>query len=187
MLAQKWYEEGPPSSFWISGFFFTQAFITGTLQNYARKYQLPIDTVAFDYAVLTPEKETEAKEQKAADGSICSGLFLEGARWDTNAHVIAESRPRELYTTVPMFHMLPRIKGDIPLIKGLPELYTGHIAGSAHMYQCPVYKESTRNGTLSTTGHSTNFVMFIRVPMAHHHTQKHWIKRGVAMLTQLDD
>ena len=55
------------------------------------------------------------------------------------------------------------------------------------MYQCPIYKESTRNGTLSTTGHSTNFVMFIRVPMASHHTQQHWIKRGVAMLTGLDD
>jgi len=48
-------------------------------------------------------------------------------------------------------------------------------------------RESTRNGTLSTTGHSTNFVMFIRVPMASHHTQQHWIKRGVAMLTGLDD
>jgi dynein heavy chain len=29
--------------------------------------------------------------------------------------------------------------------------------------------------------------MFIRVPMAKEHTQQHWIKRGVAMLSQLDD
>ena len=43
---------------------------------------------------------------------------------------------------------------------------------------------NTTQPTFLTTGHY--FVMFLRIPMAAEHRQKHWIKRGVALLTQLD-
>merc|ERR1712164_204766 len=89
-------------------------------QNYARKYQLPIDTVAFDFAILRPDEERKATAEKIPDGSVCHGLFFEGARWDVEKHVIAESPPRELYTTCPMFHMQPKVKGDIEEVIGRP-------------------------------------------------------------------
>ena len=93
---------------------------------------------------------------------------------------------RELFIEMPYIHLSPKEKVNVPLIEGIPEQYTGHVHGTAQVYNCPVYKTSFRQGTLSTTGHSTNFVMFIRVPMTAEHKQRHWIKRGVAMLTQLD-
>ena len=123
---------------------------------------------------------------KPQDGAYIRGLFMEGARWDMLSHVIAESNPRELFVQMPIIHLLPKDKSEVPFVEGVPEQYTGYLFGRDHVYMCPVYKTSFRQGVLSTTGHSTNFVMFIRVPMAKGHKQKHWIKRGVAMLTQLD-
>lgn len=115
------------------------------------------------------------------------GLFIEGARWDVDTHALAESRNRELFTPMPYILLLPKVKGEIEPVRGQTELYTGERDGTAHVYMCPVYKTSVRQGVLSTTGHSTNFVLYIRLPMAAHDTQQHWIKRGVACLTGLDD
>ena len=74
---------------------------------------------------------------------------------------------------MPVIHLIPMKKEKINKTR--------------HQYSCPVYKTSERRGMLSTTGHSTNFVMYIELQMKKEHTQKHWIKRGVALITTLDD
>lgn len=90
-----WVENGKPTVFWISGFFSMQAFLTGTIQEYARKMKLPIDTLDFSFDVLNyvPDKAPEY-------GSYVNGLFLEGARWD--GEKLEESCMRELFFEFPV-------------------------------------------------------------------------------------
>lgn len=66
----------PPKVFWISGFFFPQGFLTAVLQNFARKYSIPIDVVTFGYRNL--DETVNQVTAKPADGVFIYGLFLEG-------------------------------------------------------------------------------------------------------------
>ena len=156
-----------PPVYWVSGFFFPQAFITGTLQNYARKYGYPIDSVSFTFVVKDETPHTEIV-RGPPDGCYIRGLFLEGAGWDYESHVLVESKPKELYVDMPVIWLNP-VKDR-----------SGQRAGK---YDCPVYKTLTRAGTLSTTGHSTNFVLYVEIPSDR--DASHWINRSVALFTSL--
>ncbi|KAK3247674.1 hypothetical protein CYMTET_42830 [Cymbomonas tetramitiformis] len=163
----EWIDLGPPACFWFSGFFFPQAFITGTMQNFARKNQMPIDTIGWDFHIMDHMDPT-SNNVAPQDGCYIFGMFMEGARWDSITHKIGESRPKELYSEFPMIWLDPKQHRKPPT--------TG-------IYNCPCYKILSRAGTLSTTGHSTNFVMYMEIPSDH--PEGHWIDRGLAMFTQL--
>jgi dynein heavy chain len=162
---QTWIDEGTPIIYWISGIYFTQAFTTGSKQNFARKYSIPIDNLTFDFEMPREQEPTSKPE----NGVYTYGLFIEGCKWDWTKWEIEESDPKVLAVSCPMVWIVPCKKDAIKAFDH---------------YNCPVYKVSTRKGILSTTGHSTNFVMFYRI--ASSNSEAHWVKRGVAMLTQLD-
>jgi hypothetical protein len=97
---------------------------------------------------------------------------------------------------MPVIWLDPIMLADITVDKSKPT------------YSAPLYKVSSRAGTLSTTGHSTNFVRMLDIP-AGKGTPDHWVRelvdfflvtcifnsgvneivqvrRGVALLSQLD-
>ncbi|KAI5076359.1 hypothetical protein GOP47_0008424 [Adiantum capillus-veneris] len=127
---QEWIDEGAPPVFWISGFFFPQAFLTGTLQNFARKYKYPIDTVGFNF-VIKDGSTAQTLTKPPDDGCYIRGLYLEGCRWDYQRHMLTESRPKELYSELPIVWLKP------VQFRKAPE---------GGIYECPVYKTLLRAG-----------------------------------------
>ena len=169
-----WVRDGLPDDFWLPSFFFTQSFLTGAQQNYARKNGISIDRIDFHYSILTAKPgEAEAPE----DGVYVHGCFLEGARYDPTTCVLAESEPKVLFTELPMMWLRPVEVTEVTMEVVESPQSSGFL--------CPLYRVSTRQGVISTTGHSTNFVMMLKLPSDQ--PMEHWVKRGVAALMALDD
>ncbi|XP_038058161.1 dynein heavy chain 6, axonemal-like isoform X2 [Patiria miniata] len=191
-----WIVHGQPKSYWLSGFFFPQGFLTGTLQNHARKYDYPIDQLNFRFTVLPnyrDQAEVDAQQEKLAFGQVTDsdkepnepsvdselpspengvlvhGLFMDACRWDDETMKLADSRPGEMNPTLPVMLMEPEMNFSPDPIN----------------YISPLYKTGLRAGTLSTTGHSTNFVVAVHLPS--NQPQDYWISKGSALLCQLNE
>lgn len=171
---RSWYEEGQPVIFWLPAFYFPQSFLTGALQTTARKKRIPVDCLYHHCRVMSPQKFGNL-ETPPPEGVYVRGLFLVGARWDGDDESLTEQRPKILWEEMPVLWLNPseHLKGGNKQVV------------QQDTYTCPLYRTSERRGELSTTGHSTNFVMSLELPTKIPHT--HWIKRGVALITQSDD
>jgi dynein heavy chain len=165
-----WLVGGQPSAFWISGFFFPQGFMTGTLQNHARKYAIAIDTLNFSFKMLEADVPDELPlAEVPEDGVVIYGLFFDGARWDKKERTVIESKPGEIYGAVPLIHFMPTV----------------NYKPSPKEFSAPVYKTHVRAGTLSTTGMSTNFIVTVELPTREDPDK--WILMGAALLSMTPD
>lgn len=164
---KNWFDNGTPNVFWISGFFFPQAFLTATMQNCSRGRKIAIDTLSFRFIIRDDIKYTEVTE-KPTDGCYCYGMYLEGCKWSYDNHRLAESDPKKLFVELPLLHLEPVQDRVVPI---------------TDIFLCPLYKVLSRSGTLLTTGHSTNFVCFMEIPSGDEPDK--WIKAGVACFLAL--
>jgi dynein heavy chain len=167
-MMREWLVGGAPNCFWISGFFFPQGFCTSVLQKYARATSISIDTLRFRSHVMPTRVPEELKHLEK--GAYIRGMYLQGGGWDMEGKTMCESTPGELFQLLPIVWMEPET-----IDQPLPQ----------KSYNCPSYKTSLRAGTLSTTGHSTNFVQYIQLPTKNH-SADHWVRRGCALLLTLD-
>ncbi|CAJ1027078.1 Dynein heavy chain, N-terminal region 2/Hydrolytic ATP binding site of dynein motor region/AAA domain (dynein-related subfamily)/Dynein heavy chain AAA lid domain/P-loop containing dynein motor region/AAA+ lid domain/P-loop containing dynein motor region D4/Microtubule-binding stalk of dynein motor/ATP-binding dynein motor region/Dynein heavy chain region D6 P-loop domain/Dynein heavy chain C-terminal domain containing protein, putative [Leishmania lindenbergi] len=167
-----WNNNGLPTSFWISGFFFPQGFLTGVLQTHSRLHQTPIDEVKFCTHVTCYELPEDIEDSKES-GVYIHGIFVDGAGFSLDSSTLEESKPGELYKPMPVIHLEP--------------VRLSEATATSESYACPLYKTSARVGTLSTTGLSTNYVVTLDLKSAAGVRPEHWIERGVALLCMLDD
>merc|ERR1719456_2139684 len=126
-MLEKWYDQGHPKAYWISGVYFPQAFLTGILQNFARSQQISIDTISYGFEWIN--KNPEEIKNAPPSGCYIYGMYVEGARVDTTTLALTESRPKVLFENAPLVWLIPTVNRA----KEIP-----------NVYRCPLYKTLRR-------------------------------------------
>jgi len=170
-----WLRNGCPMAFPLYSFFFPQGFLTGALQNFARKHHVPINTLEFGYAVMEGDgdddraNDHESITEHPEDGVIIYGVHVQGTRWHPTEDKLVEAEKGVMFSGLPPIHFLPAQNHVIP----------------EDCYVTPVYKTTARAGSLSTTGTSTNFVVAVELPSDR--GSGFWVLNGAAGILNLDD
>ena len=123
-----------PSCIWLAGFFNPQSFLTAIMQSMARKNEWPLDKMCLQCDVTKKNREDFTSPPR--EGAYVHGLFMEGARWDTQTGLIQESRLKELTPPMPVIFIRA-----IPVDK----------QETKNIYECPVYKTRQRGLTFVWT------------------------------------
>lgn len=123
-----------PATIWLAGFFNPQSFLTAIMQQTARKNEWPLDKMCLNCDVT--KKQKDDFQAPPREGAHVSGLFMEGARWDTNLGSIVSSRLKELFPQMPVIYVkaVTQDKQDVK-----------------NIYECPLYKTRARGPTFVWT------------------------------------
>ncbi|TGZ69565.1 hypothetical protein CRM22_003672 [Opisthorchis felineus] len=146
-----------PNSVWLGGLFNPQSFLTAIMQQTARRNEWPLDRMVLQCDVT--KKTREEMSAPPREGAFTHGLYMEGARWDTQTGMITEARLKELAPALPVLFLkaIPVDRQDL-----------------RNTYACPVYKTKTRGPTFVWTFN-----------MKTKEKPSRWILGGVALLLQV--
>ena len=96
-----WLNKGRPHSFWLTGFFNPNGFLTATMQEVARKHQgWALDEVVM-FNEVTKQESTELRAGPE-EGVYVHGIILDGAGWDKKRSCMCDQAPKVLFYELPV-------------------------------------------------------------------------------------
>jgi len=184
-----WYQSGRPSSFWLTGFFNPQGFLTGMKQELTRmkKGAWSLDEVEYKTEVKndvinTDNGTLDRQLSPPNEGVYIHGLYLEGATFSRKGgNKLDDPKPKELYSRFPLLNVSAMSTNAADAMGGIRPRGEDK---SGQVYSCPVYKYKARNDKYlifrvnlkcDNSGQQANQLKTMTAPM-------NWKLKGVALL-----
>lgn len=174
-----WLINGHPTSFWISGLFYPQGFITGVYQNHARETKIPVSDIILQYQVMNINKEEIKKGPEA--GVYIYGLYLEGASWDEKLGLIDQKAGEMRYNMPVIWLKTTQEKKSNKEDEDDDEGDEDEI----YIYSCPMFKTGKRASIIASSGNSNEKIIEVDLPSRF--KKEYWTLRGACLLTQIED
>eukprot|EP01028_Stygiella_incarcerata_P006636 TRINITY_DN270_c0_g1_i1.p1 TRINITY_DN270_c0_g1~~TRINITY_DN270_c0_g1_i1.p1 ORF type:complete len:4523 (-),score=1222.92 TRINITY_DN270_c0_g1_i1:192-13760(-) len=151
----QWLETGKLKTFWLTGFFNPQGFLTAVRQEVTRAHKWALDDVVLRTEV-TNREESELRDVPT-EGVYIHGLFLEGAQWDKRHDCLVEQAPKILFSPLPVLYVTAMVASE---------------KKKTQTYVCPCYTNPSRT--------DLNYIFDVELKTSE--APAHWIMRGVALL-----
>nr|XP_046243361.1 dynein axonemal heavy chain 10 [Scatophagus argus] len=101
-----WVDEGEPKVMWLSGLHIPESYLTALVQAACRKNGWPLDLSTL-YTEVTQYRSEDEVSDRPGQGCFVSGLYLEGADWDTEKGCLVRSKPKVLVVELPILRVIP--------------------------------------------------------------------------------
>merc|ERR1711991_956689 len=101
---RSWLSNGRPHSYWLTGFFNPQGYLTAVQQEITRAHKnenWALDSVVV-HAEMTEIMNPDNIKSTPKEGLYVHGLFMDGAAWRTHDGTLQESEPKKLFSPMPI-------------------------------------------------------------------------------------
>jgi len=147
-----------PKVTWLSGLVNPTSFLTAICQVTAQKNQWELDKLV-TFTDVTKRMSADEVDTPSRDGAYIIGLSMQGARWETSSVQIEKSKPKEMFSQMPIMNV---------------KAVTKEKANIGGIYNCPVYMTEMRGPT-----------WFFNAQLKTKSPPARWVLAGVALIADI--
>ncbi|VEL41853.1 unnamed protein product [Protopolystoma xenopodis] len=156
-------DNGEPRVIWLSGLHIPESYLTALVQTVCRRQAWPLDKSAL-FTSITTYLRPEDVPDRAHQGAFITGLFIEGAAWDSVDGCLVRQPARQLVQPLPIVKII---------------VIESHRLKTQNTFRTPVYVTADRRNAMGLG-------LVFEADLGTKEHQSHWVLQGVCITLNTD-